>query len=364
MKTLLFTLEYPPFHGGVANYYGNLVKYWPPAAGDIFVLRNNDGELINEKLPILKWLPAISALWKKIKDDKINYLLVGQILPLGTAAYFLSKFKKINYSVILHGMDLTFALKTQRKRWLAKRILNHAGLIICANSYVARLVADFIGKKNKIKVVNPGVDKIPLIQNEEIITRIKKKNNLRDKVVLLTVGRLVKRKGVAMVLESLPTAIKEAPNLIYIIVGKGPEIGNLKSKISALKLENHVIIITDAGDEERNAWYILSDIFIMVSRQIGDDFEGFGIVYLEANLAGKPVIAGASGGAGDAVVNNLNGLLVNPESREEITAAIIKLYKNKELRIKLGARGRERALKKFSWQKQISKIYNFISRNH
>jgi phosphatidylinositol alpha-1,6-mannosyltransferase len=92
------------------------------------------------------------------------------------------------------------------------------------------------------------------------------------------------------------------------------------------------------------------------------DFEGFGIVYLEANLCGKPVIAGRSGGVPDAVENNVNGLLVNPESEEEIAQAILKLYESKELRETLGEQGRQRALIKFNWKNQIESFFDFLNR--
>ena len=152
-KTLLFTLEYPPFHGGIANYYENLVKYWPSFAkassdakaledksegkpsnikssenesddelqNEIVVLHNNDSQLINDKLPVLKWLPAISALWRAVKKEKIDYVLVGHILPLGTVAWLVSRLTKIKYAVILHGMDLGMATGVPRKKWLTKK---------------------------------------------------------------------------------------------------------------------------------------------------------------------------------------------------------------------------------------------------
>ncbi|MBU4015184.1 glycosyltransferase family 4 protein [Patescibacteria group bacterium] len=114
-------------------------------------------------------------------------------------------------------------------------------------------------------------------------------------------------------------------------------------------------------DESRNAWYKICDIFIMPARNIKGDFEGFGIVYLEANLAGKPVIAGNSGGARDAVENGVNGLLVNPEDINEISNAIIKLAQDENLRKKLGEQGRERSIREFSWEKQAEKIYNCVT---
>ncbi|MCG2701017.1 glycosyltransferase family 4 protein [Candidatus Parcubacteria bacterium] len=377
MKTLLFTLEYPlphqsagqAFYGGVANYYGNLVKHWPDS--EILVLNNNDNKLIKNWL-YPKWLTAVWQVWKIIKKEKIDHILVGHILPLGTVAYFISQITKTPYSVILHGMDFTFACRARRKRKITKLILRNAKNIICGNSYVAGLVKEFVGDEHtgRIEIINPGIEpritpqmlcKTGQAHNVERVTEIKNKYNLDNRLVLLTVGRLVKRKGVDKVLESLPAVLKITPNLIYVILGNGPEIGNLKLEIGNLKLEKNVILITDADDESRNAWYKICDIFIMPARNISGDFEGFGIVYLEANLAGKPVIAGDSGGARDAVENEVNGLLVNPESTDEICDAIIKLARDENLRKKLGQQGRSRVINEFSWEKQIKKMYDCVT---
>ncbi|MDO8668111.1 MAG: glycosyltransferase family 4 protein [bacterium] len=357
MKTLLFTLEYPPFHGGVANYYGGLVKYWPEA-GEIQVLNNNRGELLNN-LP-LGWLKAIVKLRQVIKTEKINHVLVGQILPLGTATLICSKFCKIKYSVFLHGLDFTYAAKLSKKKFISSLILTGAEKIICANNYVAKIASQKFPKiEHKIIVVNPGVENL-VGHNPQLITQLKAKYNLNNKIVLLSVGRLIRRKGFGKVIKAMPKIFKSAPNLVYFIIGDGPEIEKWKMKIKNFGLEKNVKIINQATDEERDSWYGASDIFIMPARNINGDFEGFGIVYLEANLAGKPVIAGRSGGVEDAVIDGLNGLLVDPENLEQIASAVIKLANNPELRKKLGEQGRERAIKNFNWQKQAEKIYKII----
>jgi phosphatidylinositol alpha-1,6-mannosyltransferase len=99
----------------------------------------------------------------------------------------------------------------------------------------------------------------------------------------------------------------------------------------------------------------------MVSRQIAGDYEGFGIVYLEAGLAGKPVIAGDSGGVRDAVFDGINGLLVNPESVDEIAEAILSLYESEILRKELGAQGQRRVVETLTAKKQAEKIYNKLT---
>ncbi|MBU0619496.1 MAG: glycosyltransferase family 4 protein [Patescibacteria group bacterium] len=405
---LIITLEYPPFKGGIANYCENLKKYWPEP-DNIFVLHNNENKLINEKLPFLKWLPCLWYLWNEIKKHRINHILVHHILPLGTAVYLISKITKISYSIILHGTDLGVACSMRRKKWLAKKILYNADNIICGSSYVASYVTKqffschhaqiivrpknykniffchsrksgnpglikfmdsrFRGnnkqgtfynskKSNKITVINPGVNYIKY--NSEYVTQIKKKYNLENKIILLSVGRLVKRKGFDKTIAAMPEVLKQVPNLIYVIWGHGSEAENLKQQAKNLKLNNilFLINIADVDNKQKDALYNIADIFIMPARSIGQcDYEGFGIVYLEANIAGKPVIAGDSGGARDAVSHGVSGLIVDPENATSIANAIIKLCLDKGLRKKLGQQGKERAINNFMWEEQIEKIF-------
>ena len=373
MKTLLFTLEYPPFKGGVANYYCNIVKYWIEP-NDISVLHNNNNNLIkNYFWP--KWLPAIWQLWHTIKKQKIEHVLVGHILPLGTVTYFVAKLTKIPYSVFLHGMDFTYALRNQRKKWLAKKILNNAKYIICGNSYTAGLVKKFVGDKqeDKVGVVNPGIfirkqkAESPLRLSEASRKQdlLIQKYNLQNKVVLFSIGRLVKRKGFDKAIEALPEVLKKAPNLVYVIAGIGPDEAYLKKKSGNLEqnAREKIIFLGKISDEEKWAWLNLCDIFIMPARNIDGDFEGFGIVYLEANLCNKPVIAGDSGGVRDAVCDHENGILVDPENTDAIAEGILELALNQRLRQKLGEQGWRRAIEKFNWEKQVKKIYYLITRN-
>lgn len=348
-NVLLFTLEYPPDIGGIANYYGNLVKYW--SEGEVKILAG-------KKLLKPHGLFCLWHLWRAVKKNNIQTVLVGQILPLGTVTWLLAKFIKFDYVVFLHGMDLTYGLKTPRKKRLAHKILAGAKKIIAANSYVAKLTGEIVDG-GKIMVVNPGVN-LPITNYKlQITNHLKEKYNLINKSVLLQVGRLVERKGYDKVLAALPEVSAEVPDLVYVIIGDGPELKNYELRIKNDELQNNVILITDAADEEVQEWYELCDVFIMPAREIDGDFEGFGIVYLEANAHGKPVIAGDSGGVRDAVIDGVNGLLVNPESVDEIAQAIIKLAKDESLRKKLGEQGREWT-KNFNWEKQVEKIVKLL----
>ena len=359
MKTLLFTLEYPPFKGGVANYYGNMAKYWP-INEKLAVLDNSKQELISDGC-CFSWLPAVSALNRKLDQAKIDYVLAGQILPLGTAALIVSLFRPLKYGVFLHGMDFSWALKKFRKKWLSYLILKKADKILCANSYVLdKLHEVWPALSDKAAVFNPGIEGGAPIADQKDLDYLKEKYNLEGKTVLFSLGRLVKRKGFDRVIETLVAMPPEkSQNLVYFIAGKGHREEYLKSLVP-LRFAKKIVFLGALSEREKWAWFHLCDIFLMPSRDITGDFEGFGIVYLEANLCGKPVIAGDSGGIKDAVINGETGLVVNSDNLEEVSAAISVLAENESLRHKLGITGQNRALKDFNWEKRAEEIAEFI----
>lgn len=358
MKPILLTLEYPPFYGGVAHYYEHLVNYYPE---QITVVDNQEGRLVDETRSWLQWLPALKTMRQLLQAGN-NYFFVGHLLPLGTVAWFWSHWFDCQYAVFLHGDDLNFALRKTRKKWLATKILNRADKIIAANSYTAEQAKKLIDQKQlgKIKVINPGIDPITVRHEELRIKELRDQYDLNQKIVLLGIGRLIKRKGFDLALQSLKLALQSNPRLVYAIIGQGEEETAIRQQIQALGLSDQVIMLGQVDDQTKSLWLQACDIFIMTARNINDDIEGFGIVYLEANLTGKPVIAGRSGGVADAVEDNVNGLLVNGESATEISQAILKLAQYESLRQKLGDQGRQRALQKFNWSRQAQKVFDLI----
>lgn len=361
MKYLLFTLEYFPFKGGVANYYTNLIYYWPKSS-DIVVLNNNNNELLRSG-GVIKWLPGLFKITKFIKKSKIDHVLVGHILPLGIITLILKKTLGIKYTVFLHGLDFSLATRNCWKRFLSKAILNNSKNIICANSMVKDMLLSFVGVSEKSIIVNPGVKKFDfsLDKNRKVLID---KYKLQNKKIIFSLGRLVKRKGFDNVIRSLKN-FQDRDDLLYIISGSGPDrlyLEELAEKELGVDWKSIVLFTNEISELDKWTFFDLSDIFVMPSRNIFGDFEGFGIVYLEANLSGKPVIAGNSGGVADAVINNFNGLLIDPEDVNGIFIAIDNLLSDPILRDKLGQQGRERAIKDFDWKKQVEVIYNFLMR--
>ena len=422
MRVLLFTLEYPPFKGGVAKYYSDIVEHWPAdqelrspagdrnsAAGDeIFVLDNNGNSLIKPTIwP--HWLPALYRLVRTVRKKKIDHVLVGHILPLGTAAWLASIFMKFDYSVFLHGVDINYAYRvslrpgsgqahipstrlradadrgnnilrllsrSSRKRWLTKIILKSAKNIICNSNYSANITRKILDKKfhEKIIVVNPGVDYpkfdmryAPALSAAEGMRDQRKNCHLENKFIIFSLGRLVKRKGFDTMIEAMPYILEEHPNTVYIIAGAGLDEDYLKGIINDLPeaARGAVRLIGPVSEDDKWAWLRACDIFAMPNRDIengkGIDAEGFGIVYLEANLAGKPVIAGEAGGTDEAVIDHESGIIVDGDSADAVADGAIELLRDPMLRLELGEEGMRRALREFNVKNQVGKIYNIIN---
>lgn len=358
MKFLLITTEYPPFKGGVANYYYNLANNIPES--EHFIVLDNSSQKLDSQQGFFSWRRSFKNIYQKIKREKIEHVLVGQILPLGTVAFCLSYILPFKYSIFFHGLDLSLALKAGRKRFLSRLIIGRANKLIAANSFVAQILLDtFPEKKEDIKIVNPGITRADYnldYNRPALIDKYKTQN----KIILLSLGRLVKRKGFDYTIKALEQMSEtELADIIYFIAGQGKDQAYLQALVPE-HLKSHIIFLGEVSEVEKKELLSLCDIFIMPARNIQGDYEGFGIVYLEANLFSKPVIAGLSGGVSDAVVNNLTGLLIDPENISEIKNSILRLKRDESLRLKLGEQGRARVLEKFSWKKLANDLFLFI----
>ncbi len=356
MKVLLFTLEYEPFKGGVANYYKNLFRYWPEGENISVLFKNYLSRRLKH---FLYW----RDLCREYRKNKFDYILVGQLLPLGSVTYLFSKIFRIKYAVFIHGMEISPFVAGGRKSALVKKILFRADKIITPNNFTAKLIADILGEQNeKIVVVSPGIAERPVVDAARLMS-LKNINNLNGEAILFSLGRLVKRKGFDTVIQALNTlAVNDLEKIKYVIAGTGPDENYLRALVLEYpRLKDHVLFIGEISDVDKWSWLDLCAIFIMPARNIAGDFEGFGIVYLEANLSRKAVIAGRSGGVPDAVIDGVNGFLVDPDDKEVLAAKILQLLNDDRLRLELGQNGYERVTRDFKWADKIFQIYKAIN---
>lgn len=363
-KTLLVTLEYPPSVGGVATYYAHLVNELP--SDSIVVLHNNDDALLFRRLwP--RWFKALWSTWRAIRKQNIECLLVGQILPLGTVALILHKLTGIPYIVMTHAMDVTLPFSNEgstRKQKLVKQILKHAAAVTTVSQFTKQHLVSIGVAESQIHIVSPCPHITPETFPVSIDTVIErdKIEHTDGKQIILSVGRLVERKGVDRVIEAMANVKTTHPNALYIIAGNGSYAYELKKLVEQFGLQKHVRFVGKLSDQELAEWYQRCDVFVMPSRQLSNrDVEGFGIVYLEANSFGKAVIGGNSGGVADAVIHEETGLIVDPNDVDAITQALQRLLTDHSLAIRLGNQGKHRVEKQFQWPIQAKMLEQLIS---
>lgn len=304
-----------------------------------------------------RWLRTFFLAKRIMKQEMIDHLIISHVLPLGYVALML----KIPFTLILHGQDLLMAKLTPWKQNWLQRILKKSENILVNSHYTKGLVlAEGVDEK-KIFVAQPCPKPLPSHLDEARIVLLKEELGLDNKFILLSVNRLVARKGNDRVIEALAAMKEHLPPFKYVIVGNGANQERLEKLILKHNLADEVQIINNVTDELLPYYYALADVFIMPSRiEKLYDVEGYGIVFLEAGLYSKPSIAGNTGGVPEAVIDGQSGIIVNSEDVEDIGKAILKLMSDSELRKRMGENAFERA-STCSWKNNFESIVEKIS---
>jgi len=368
-SALLITLEYPPQIGGIAVYLSRLAECFPTGGIQVLASAAQDTHKTDMRSPVPiyrrrllwrwfkpSWLPTLYwADWICRKEGNPSVVIVSHLLPMGEAAYWLNRLRRVPYCVILHGMDAALALSSGgRKRRNAVRILSRAAVVAANSEHTARLAEALGVPKDKIVIVRPSPD-FPLyitVPPEKSAFMRERFGFRAEDIVVLSVGRLVARKGFDTAIRAVAALKAKGPAVKLLIVGDGPEKGNLEKLVGELGVAESVRFAGALNDEDLPVCYATSDIFVMVPRSIGADVEGFGIVYLEAALFGKPAVGSRSGGVPEAVLHEKTGLLVEPGDVEQTAAAIGRLAADPALRETLGQEARQRVVDQFGWSRQ------------
>jgi phosphatidylinositol alpha-1,6-mannosyltransferase len=192
----------------------------------------------------------------------------------------------------------------------------------------------------------------------EVVAEVRDRHRLQGRRVLLTVSRLVERKGHDMVIRALPAILDAAPDTIYLVVGGGPRAGFLRELAEETGVAASVVFCGAVPDGELAAYYTASDVFVMPSREVDGDVEGFGITFMEAAACGKPSVGGRTGGVAEAIVDGETGLLVDPTSTDDIARAAISLLADADLASRMGTAGKRRVVTDFQYAQIAERLFD------
>ena len=364
-RYILITADFPPIIGGISTYLYNIWKYFsceealilaPYVKGCREFDKQKNLHILRRLFPlqdslierILKTILFVLYLYPIIRREKIDLLCCGHPISVGFAGFLYKIFFKIPYCIFVYGGE---PVKYQRNKIMAKLMtltLINADGIIGVSEYTKNEYRIYNPRRGFVERLNAGIDVNKFNPNVNS-TNLRERFGLKDKKVILTVSRLVERKNHSLVINILPRLLQKIPNLVYIIVGKGPTEDRLRKEVRRLNLESYVIFAGGIPDEELPLYFDLCDVHIMLSRQMQEegDVEGFGISFIEASSCAKPVIGSKTGGIGDAIEDGISGLLVDPNNKDEVLEAVLRLLTDEAYAKRLGKAGRRMVLEKF-----------------
>lgn len=285
------------------------------------------------------------VLFLALRAGRFDLVVVGHVLPLGTVALALRRLRGMPYLLVTHGEEITVYSRRPRMRAMLIAALRGAGAIRAntdAGAFELAALAPEVAPR--IHVMPPPATAPPA--DPEATAALRRSLGPDGSLWIVTVARLVPRKGIDTTLRALATMIgAEDPPWRYAVVGDGPQRAELEALATELDIAGRVIFAGAVA--ETGPWFHLADVFAMPNRDMPDgEKEGYGIVFLEAALAGRPVIAGRSGGAPAAVADGETGLVVDGTDPVAVAAALRDLLTDplKSARMGQAARARARTL--------------------
>lgn len=302
-------------------------------------------------------------LLRLVAVERVTTVCIGELLAGGWMVALLRWVPFVRTIVYVHGEELTTVSAWDPQLRRARRALQLADRVIVVSRFTEAVARELLGpvqEKAKLALIPNGVDRQrfkPLPRRAELVERY----GLRERFVYVSVCRLVEKKGVDNVIRALAELLPSVPDAMLLVVGAGPFEPALRLLAKLSGVADRVVFTGAVSDAALVDHYCLGDVFVMPNRRLPDgDTEGFGLVFLEANACGLPVIAGRDGGSTDAVRHGENGLVVDGTSVADIAAAMRLLREDAALRDSL-RRGGMRVAATSGWAERTDAFLQLCS---
>ena len=376
MRLLLVTQDFPPDVGGIQTYATELAARLAPRCASFSALapRRPRAAAADQRFafPVHRWparpdlllLPALAALPVLARTQRLDVAFHAQ---WSTAAASLLARRLTGYPrrvvIAAHGRELLFnPLPTPLDRLydhFRRRVLMGADRLLPVSRYTAGLLEAHGVSRRRCTVLPNGTDPDRFHPFEAAALR--RQLGLANRRVLLTVGRLVRRKGIDTVLRALPRLTSACSDLVYLVIGTGPDAGRLRALAHRLGVARRVRFLGQVTAAALPAYYNLCDLFALPAREAVPDVEGFGLVFLEAGACGKPVLGARTGGIPDAVLDGETGLLVPPDDPAALAEAARRILRDPAEARRLGEAGRQRVLRDANWRAVAGRVFTALN---
>lgn len=338
-KALLISSEFPPGPGGIGQHAYSLAKALVSENFEIVVISPADFVSVEEtkdfdfkqnfkiirypRIGIKTYVTRFAITYRFLKSNEIDTIILTGKFSLWQGWLLKKIGLRIPQMAVLHGSEVNLPNAILRK--FTHRTISTADQIVAVSKFTKSLLPPWILNKRKVEIIPNGIE---LSKGTKNFNAVK----LKGYPKLITVGHVSPRKGQHRVIHALPVLIKKFPNLKYHIIGRSVNqraIENLAFKLGVAENIQFHGRIKDHNDLQ--GYYNDADVFMLLSEnQSNGDVEGFGIVALEANLNGLPVVGAKHCGVEDAVSEGSSGYLVDGNNVEEISQAVINAIENRE----------------------------------
>ena len=364
---LLITNDLGPRAGGIETFILGLISqldgkkiviYTSSQPGD----HEFDQELarefgvvvIRDRAKVLLPSPRVYAdIVKVLRTYQSNVIWYGATAPLAWLAPFFKKIGVRKQIGMTHGHEVWWA-KLWPFSWALRRMGNALDVVTYLGDFTRNAMKKSLGPHPQLVRIAPGISIehfVPSASGAKPADLVKR-YKLENKIVLLSVGRLVHRKGQDRLIDALPLILAQLPTVELLFIGVGPYEEKLRARARKNGVAENIQFLGRLQYNQLPEHIQLADLFAMPSRSrfFGLEVEGLGIVYLEASACAIPVMAGASGGAPDAVLDGVTGICVDGTDVRAIAAGAIQILSDLPKAKAMGAAGREWAVKEWNWQ--------------
>ena len=364
-KILLVTNDFGPRTGGIETFVIGLLERISDHEVTVFTSQQGDTSeydqqwfekfgvrVIRDRSKILLPSWRVSRAVKEVvASHNIEIVVFGAAAPLALMSSALRKSGVKKIIALTHGHEVWWA-KIFPFNFAIKRIGKSVDHLTYLGEFTRQAISKALTDKSAKEMVKiaPGIDTAHFIPQPDAMQK-RKDLGLQDKKIIISVGRLVHRKGQDKLIEAMPNVLRKIPNAHLLIVGVGPYKNHLEKLVNKLSLKENVSFAGRIMYDRLPSYLSAADLFAMPSRSrfFGLEVEGLGIVYLEASACGIPVLAGNSGGAPDAVLEGVTGLCVDGTNVAEIASAVIEICSDAERASHMGAAGRNWIVDQWRW---------------
>ena len=364
-KILIVTNDFGPRAGGIETFVIGLLERIKGHEVTVFTSQQDDTSVYDQqwldkfgvrvirdqsKILLPSWR-VTRAAQKIVAAKNIDVVVFGAAAPLALMSPSLRKSGVKKIIALTHGHEVWWA-KIFPFNFAIKRIGKSVDHLTYLGEFTHQAISKALSRKSATEMVKiaPGIDTAHFIPQPDAMQK-RKELGLQDKKIIISVGRLVHRKGQDNLIQAMPAVLKKIPNAHLLLVGEGPYRKHLEKLVMKSSLEQNVTFAGRIMYDRLPSYLSAADLFAMPSRSrfFGLEVEGLGIVYLEASACGIPVVAGNSGGAPDAVLEGVSGLCVDGTNIKQITAAIVEICSDAERASHMGAAGRNWIVDQWRW---------------